>query len=163
VYEKCRRLVPRPSWGEFWSAETWAWASVAAKAGSSLMINMLAGQISGTVRTQMLARMGTGLQYRASVFGTISGNFWMPVILGYTMRIGGSKMWGAQWYTAYFWFGKTCINGTLLLCAIAAAIQVASYKTAAWSFASDQICELMESACTAPEYEQLYGGDFRLT
>ena len=162
-YEKCSRLVPRPSWDEFWSSETWVWTVIAGKAGSSLMINMLAGQISGTVSTQMLARMGTGLQYRASVFGTISGNFWMPVILGYTMRIGGSKMWGAKWYAAYYWFARLCINGTVLLCVVAAVVQAAFYKSAAWAFASDKICELLESACTSPEYEQLYGGDFMTT
>lgn len=35
--------------------------------------------------------------------------------------------------------------------------------SAPWSFASENICELLQHPCSVSEYEQLYGNDFRLT
>lgn len=35
--------------------------------------------------------------------------------------------------------------------------------SAPWSFASENICELLQHPCGVSEYEQLYGNDFKLT
>lgn len=127
------------------------------------MVNMLAAQATGTVSTQMLARMSMGWQYRASLFSTINGNFWMVSVLGYVMRLSGSKWWGAKWWGAFFWIAGLCIKGTLLLAAAAAAVTVFFHGSAPWSFASHSICTLLQSTCTSPVYAQLYGNDFSST
>ena len=67
------RLVPLPSRAMFRSPETKRLAWMAAKSGAAMMVATLTYQAQRTTTTQMLARMGTGLQYRATVFGTISG------------------------------------------------------------------------------------------
>jgi hypothetical protein len=117
VYERVRTLVPRPSWAEFWSPQTAEWAQVAGRAGAAMMVNMLVGQAQSTASTQLLARMGKGgLQYRAKIFSTITKNFWMPTMLGYVVRLTGSKFWGARMYPAFRYIARLCLNGTLLLC-----------------------------------------------
>lgn len=88
------RLVPLPSRAALRSAETKGLAWLAAKSGLAMMVANLTSQAQTTTTTQMLARMGTGLQYRATVFGTITGNFWLSTMLGYTIRLSGSKFYG---------------------------------------------------------------------
>ena len=164
VYERVRTLVPRPSWAEFWSPRTAEWAKVAGRAGAAMMVNMLVGQAQSTASTQLLARMGKGgLQYRAKIFSTITKNFWMPTMLGYVVRLTGSKFWGARMYPAFRHIARLCINGTLLLCGVALLVGAVFHASAPYSFASSKICRLLESVCTVPVYGEVYGDGFELT
>ena len=83
------RLVPLPSRAALRSAETTRLAWVAAKSGAAMMVATLTAQAQSTATTQLLARMGTGLQYRATIVGRIEGNFWLAGILGYNIRLMG--------------------------------------------------------------------------
>ena len=67
------RLVPLPSRSALRSPETLRLAWLAGTSGAAMMVATVAAQAQSTATTQMLARMGTGLQYRATVFGTIGG------------------------------------------------------------------------------------------
>jgi hypothetical protein len=126
-----------------------------------MMFNMLAGQAQSTASTQLLARMGSGFQYRDHIFGTIQKNFWMATILGYVVRLVGSKFWGARMWGAFRYIATICINGTLLLCLVALVVPVVFYASAPWAFASGRICELLETVCAVPVYEMVYGQGFR--
>lgn len=75
------RLVPLPSRSALRSPETIRLARLAATSGAAMMVATVAAQAQATTTTQMLARMGTGLQYRATVFGTIGGaSLWCPLL-----------------------------------------------------------------------------------
>lgn len=44
-----------------------------------------------------------------------AGNFWLYTILGYTVRLGGSKFFGAELQQLFWWMVDLCAKGALLL------------------------------------------------
>ena len=167
-----RKKLPPQGLRALLSQKSRAWARLAASSGFALMLQMLCGQVRDTMSVQLLSRLGQGFQYRYSVFGTIQDNMWLPMVLGYMVRISGSKLWGAAtsagesestaayWRAAFFWMCAILLNGVLLLGAVAAGLALAFRSTLPFSFASDHICELMESVCTAPIYDDLFANGF---
>ena len=157
------RLVPLPSRAALRSAETTRLAWVAAKSGAAMMVATLTAQAQSTATTQLLARMGTGLQYRATIVGRIEGNFWLAGILGGLFRLVGSKYFGADLRGLFWWVAGLCVKGSVVLASVGTITMAVFYDSAPWTFASSKICSLLEHRCSVPEYEELYGNDFRLT
>jgi hypothetical protein len=145
------------------------WARLAASSGFAMMLQMLCGQVRATMTVQLAARLGQGYQYRYSVLTQIQGNMWVPMIFGYTIRITGSKFWGAaagggegaaHWRTAFFWLCSLLLKGVFLLAAVSIALAMLFRDSLPYAFASNHICELLESTCTAPIYRELYEHGF---
>ena len=157
------RLVPLPSHTTLRSPETKGLAWLAAKSGLAMMVATLTTQVQTTTTTQMLARMGTGLQYRASVFGTITGNFFLSGVLYFSILLVGSKLYGADLRGRFWLEAERSAKGALVIGLVATVTMAVFHDSAPWAFASNQICALLETVCDAPEYAQLYGNNFGLT
>ena len=89
--------------------------------------------------------------------GTIASNFWIPLIMGYTIRLTGAKLYGSGNQQGFHWLIRLCVNGAGLTAMLAVALLVVFRSTLPYTFASDSICELMFSPCSAPVYDEVFG------
>ena len=133
----------------------------AARDGISLMAKDLVLTVESSMTNMLAANLGLGPQYQLSIFGTIDGTFGsgaiFPTILGYTVRLVGSRVLGEGKRIAFRNFTKGMLLGACMFGAVGTVSIFLVRNSAPYSFASDQVCEYQEEACSMVVYNAIFG------
>lgn len=133
----------------------------AARDGISLMTKDLVLTVESSMTNMLAANLGLGPQYQLSIFGTIDGTFGsgaiFPTILGYTVRLVGSRVLGEGKRIAFRNFTKGMLLGACMFGAVGTISIFLVRNSAPYSFASDQVCEYQEEACSMVVYNAIFG------
>jgi len=139
----------------------------AATDGSQLLLKDLALTFQKSGSLILAAHLGLGQQYQLLLYGNLQSNFGysyggqnsgsvFPILLGYAMRLSGSRLIGSRNYIGFMRLFKGYFIGCILFGFVSFLSLILTRNAIPYYYVSNDICTYQEYECSKSTYNHVF-------